>query len=54
MRISMGGLGKVARNAVISGRHEITNAMRRTLSIGHGIEGADVKEAQIPGTKNAF
>ncbi len=54
MRISMGGRGKVARNAVISGRHAITNAMRRTLSIGHGIEGAEVKEAQIPGTKNAF
>lgn len=50
----MRGRGKVARNAVIAGRQEMTNAMRRTLSIGHGIEGADVQEAQIPGTKNAF
>ena len=35
----MVGRGKVVRNAVRSGRHEITNAMRRTQSIGHDIEG---------------
>jgi hypothetical protein len=35
----MEGRGKVVRNAGISGRHEITNSMRRTPSIGQGIEG---------------
>ena len=54
IRISMEGRGKVASNAVISGRHEITKSMRRTQSIGQGIEGWDGKEAQIPGTKNAL
>jgi len=44
--------GKAARNAVISGRHVITNAMRRTPSIGQDIEGWNaVHEVQIPGTK---
>ena len=51
MRISMVGRGNVVRNAAIFGRHEITNAMRRTPSIGQGIEGSDVNEAQNPGTK---
>ena len=51
MRISMVGLGKVVRNAVISGRHAITKPMRRTPSIGQNIEGWDVNEVQIPGTK---
>ena len=50
----MAGLGKVVSNAAISGRHEITKSMRRTQSIGQGIEGGDVNEAQIPGTKNAL
>ena len=38
MRISMAGRGKVVRNAVISGRLDITNSMRRTPSTGPGIE----------------
>jgi hypothetical protein len=50
----MVGRGKVVRNAVISGRHEMTKSMRRTLSIGQDIEGGDVDEVQIPGTKNAL
>src|SRR5712691_6182751 len=54
MRISMVGRGKVVRNAVMSGRHERTKSMRRTLSIGQDIEGGDVDEVQIPGTKNAL
>jgi hypothetical protein len=37
-RINMGALGKVARNAVISGHHKITNFMRNTQSIGLDIE----------------
>ncbi len=47
----MVALGKTVRNAVISGRHEITEPMRRTQSIGQNIEGLDVNEVQIPGTK---
>ena len=44
--------GKAARNAVISGRREITKPMRKTLSIGQDIEGWNaVREAQISGTK---
>ena len=50
----MVGLGKVVRNAAISGRHEITKCMRRTPSIGQAIEAGDVDEVQIPGTQNAF
>ena len=38
MRISMEGHGKVARNAAISGHHEITNSTPRTPSIGPDIE----------------
>ena len=47
----MEGRGKVVSNAAISGRHEMTNAMRKTLSIGQDIEGWDVNEVQIPGTQ---
>ena len=47
----MVALGKAARNAVISGRREITKPMRKTPSIGQDIEGWDVNEVQIPGTK---
>jgi hypothetical protein len=47
----MVGRGKVVSNAAISGHHEMTNAMRRTQSIGQDIEGWDVNESQIPGTK---
>jgi hypothetical protein len=38
IRISMAGRGKVVRNAVISGRPDMTNSMRRTPSTGPGIE----------------
>jgi hypothetical protein len=38
MRISMVALGKVVRNAVSSGRHEITKGMRKTRSSGQNIE----------------
>jgi hypothetical protein len=34
MRIGMGARGKAARNAEISGHHEIINSTPRTLSIG--------------------
>ncbi len=48
----MVALGKAVRNAVISGRHEITKPMRKTQSIGQDIEGwIAVHEAQISGTK---
>ena len=43
--------GKAARNAVSSGHREITKPMRKTRSIGQDIEGWDVNEVQIPGTK---
>jgi len=43
--------GKAARNAVISGHREMTKPMQKTLSIGQDIEGWDVNEVQIPGTK---
>ncbi len=55
MRINMAALGKAVRNAVISGRHEITKPMRKTQSIGQNIEGwMVVNEVQIPGTKSAL
>ena len=44
-------LGKAVRNAVISGRHEITKPMRKIQSIGQDIERWEVNEVQIPGTK---
>jgi len=44
-------LGKAVRNAVSSGRHEITKPMRKTRSIGPDIEGCEGNEVQIPGTK---
>ena len=47
----MVALGKAASNAVISGRRVMTKPMRKTLSIGQDIEGWDVNEVQIPGTK---
>ena len=47
----MVALGKAVRNAVISGRREITKPMRKTPSIGQDIEGWKVNEVQIPGTK---
>ncbi len=50
----MVALGRVVSNAGISGRHEITKPMRKTLSIGRDIEGWEVNEVQIPGTKIAF
>ncbi len=44
--------GKAARNAVISGRREMTKPLRKTLSIGQDIAGRNaVHEAQISGTK---
>jgi hypothetical protein len=44
--------GKAARNAVMSGRHAMTNARRRPPSMGQDIEGGKaVHEVQIPGTK---
>ena len=50
----MAVLGKAVSNAVISGRHEITKCMRKTRSIGHGIERWEGNEVQIPGTKTAL
>ena len=47
----MVAFGKAVRNAVISGRREITKPMRKTQSIGQDIEGWTVNEVQIPGTK---
>ena len=47
----MGALGKAVRNAVSSGRHEITKPMRKTPSIGRDIKGQESTEVQIPGTK---
>ena len=43
--------GKAVSNAVLSGHREITKPMRRIQSIGRDIEGWDVNEVQIPGTK---
>jgi hypothetical protein len=51
MRINMVALGNAVSNAVISGRREITKPMRKTQSIGQDIEGWNVNEVQIPGTK---
>ena len=44
-------LGKAVSNAVISGHREITKPMRKIQSIGRDIEGGDVNEVHIPGTK---
>ena len=44
-------LGKAVRNAVSSGHREIIKPMRKIQSIGRDIEGWDVNEVQIPGTK---
>jgi hypothetical protein len=55
MRISMVGHGKIVRSAGRSGRPDTTNSMRKTRSIGPGIDrGMLVHEAQITGTKNAL
>ncbi len=43
--------GKAVRNAVISGRREITKPMQKTPSIGRDIEEWEVHEVQIPVTK---
>ena len=43
--------GKAVSHAVISGHHEMTKSMRKTLSIGQDIERGEVDEVQIPGTK---
>jgi hypothetical protein len=51
MRINMVAPGKAVRSVVISGRPEMTKPMRKTPSIGQDIEGGDVSEVQIPGTK---
>jgi hypothetical protein len=50
----MVALGKAVSNAVDSGRRERTKPMRKTLSIGQDIEGWEVNEVQIPGTKIEF
>ena len=47
----MAARGKAVSNAGISGRHESTNPLRKTRSIGQNIAWWDVDEAQIPGTK---
>ena len=47
----MGARGKAVRNAVISGRREITKPMPKTQSIGQDIEEWEMNEVQIPGTK---
>ncbi len=51
MRINMVAPGRAVRSVVTSGRPEITKPMRKTPSIGQDIEGGDVSEVQIPGTK---
>jgi len=51
MRINMVVLGKPVSNAVISGRREMTEPLRRIRSIGQNIAWWDVNEVQIPGTK---
>jgi hypothetical protein len=50
----MAALGKAVSNAVISGHHETTKRMRKTRSIGQGIERWESNEVQIPGTKTAL
>ena len=50
----MEGRGKVVRNAGISGRHEITKSMRKTQSIGPGIEGRGWQGGPNPGYENAL
>ena len=51
----MVALGKAVKNAVSSGRREITKPMRKTRSIGQDIERWwKVNKVQIPGTKNAL
>ncbi len=45
----MGGRGKVVRNAVSTGHRKITNSMRRTPSIGQGIEGVGGQGGPNPG-----
>jgi hypothetical protein len=47
----MVALGKAVSNAVSSGRHEITEPMRKTQSTGPDIERREVNEVQIPGKK---
>ena len=55
MRTTMLGLGRVARNAVISGHHETTKPMQRTPSIGQDIEGPGRgHEARIMSTENVL
>jgi hypothetical protein len=49
----MGARGKAARNAEISGHHEIINSTPRTLSIGPDFDAWEGgHEAQIQRTKN--
>jgi hypothetical protein len=43
--------GKPVRNAVISGRREMTEPMQKIRSIGPNIEWWDVHEVQILGMK---
>jgi hypothetical protein len=43
--------GKAVKSAVISGHRESTKPMRKTRSIGRDIEGWEVNEVHIPGTK---
>ena len=48
----MAALGQAVRNAVISGRREMTKPMRKTPSIGQDIEWWNaVNEVQIPDTQ---
>ena len=47
----MVALGKAVSNAVISGHRAMTKPMRKIQSIGRDIEGWDMNEVQIPGTK---
>ena len=51
----MAVLGKAVSSAGSSGRHEMTNGMRKTRSIGQDIEWWwKVNAVQIPSTKNAL
>ena len=51
MRINMVDRGKAVSNAVSAGHRELTKPLRKIQSMGRDIEGWDVNEVQIPGTK---
>ena len=46
--------GNAVSNVVISGRRVMTKPLRKTRSIGQGIEWWEGNEVQIPGTKTTL